>query len=213
MLPLTSILSPSSLQSLISTHSHPDPFTNFALPRSPTDDKVAQIELIFVPFKLNDPAPEPGKTYFTLFVGLMHPLSSGSVHISSSDPHAHPVIDPRYYSEPLDKTVILAGVKFAEKVAEQEPLKSVLARRIDEVGEGEEGLWEFVKTQLQSVKHPLGTCALGKAVDGELRVKGVGGLRVVDASVIPTQVAAHTQVTVYGIAERAAEIILKGRKG
>jgi choline dehydrogenase-like flavoprotein len=49
-------------------------------------------------------------------------------------------------------------------------------------------------------------------VDGELRVKGVGGLRVVDASVIPTQIAAHTQVTVYGIAERAAEIILKGRK-
>ncbi|KAF8540022.1 hypothetical protein BDD12DRAFT_656195, partial [Trichophaea hybrida] len=209
MLPLPSILPPSSLQNLISTYSNPDPFTTFSLPRSPTDSTVAQIELIFAPFKIAGPPPEPGKSYLSLLTALMHPLSRGSVHISSPDPRKPPVIDPRYYCQPVDKAVLLAGVKFAEKVVEQEPLRSVLAKRVDVVGEGEEGLWEWVKGQISSVEHPVGTCAIGLAVDGELRVKGVKGLRVVDASVIPEQIAAHMQATVYGVAERAAEIIIE----
>jgi len=210
MLPLDSILSPTELASLTSrvlaTNPTIDPFETFVLPRNTTKNKVAQTELIFAPFKVSSPPPAPGKTYFTLLAALMHPLSRGSVHISSATAFSPPVIDPRFYSEAVDREVMLASVRFAAKVAATEPLKRELAGRTDEVPDDQ--LWEAIKNTTETVFHPVGTCAIGTVVDGNLRVKGVKGLRVVDASVIPLQLSTHPQATIYAIAERAAEIIL-----
>jgi len=213
MVSLNTILSPTELASLTSRvlASNPtiDPFSTFVLPRNSTDNKVAQIELIFLPYKITMPKASPGKTYLTIITALMHPLSRGSVHISSASPLSHPVIDNRFFSELVDREILLAAVRFAAKVGAQEPLKSELAGTTDEVPDDQ--LWEEIKTSAQTTKHPLGTCAIGTVVDGELKVKGVKGLRVADASVIPLHVSAHTQATVYAIAERAVEIILKER--
>ncbi|KAI5856048.1 hypothetical protein BZA05DRAFT_333620 [Tricharina praecox] len=213
MLPLDTFLAPGELATITSqaltTNSTIDLYDTFVLPRNNSESKVAQIEYIFAPFKSSSPAPSPGKTYFTILIALMHPLSRGSVHISSASAFSPPVIDPRFFSELVDREVLLAGVRFAAKVAAAEPLKSQLLGRTDEVPDDQ--LWEAIKTSAETVKHPVGTCAIGTVVDGKLRVKGVKGLRVVDASVIPLQLSTHTQVTVYAIAEHAVKIILGAR--
>jgi choline dehydrogenase-like flavoprotein len=215
MLPLSEVFEPAELEKLIAETESPevDPFETFALPRSSAekDNRNAQIEIVGLAESFGH-VPEPGKTYITFFSIILHPLSRGSIHITSSNPLEAPTIDPRYYSHPLDRAVMKAGYTWLDKLAEQEPLKSQLKARVDPVPSNDEELWELVQRKTESVKHPAGTCALGKVVDGLLKVKGVQGLRVVDASIMPMQVAAHTQATVYGIAERAARIILAGRK-
>lgn len=222
MIPLTWILTTSELAALtnatLSQNPTLDPFRTHTLPRTAEDSEVAQVEIIIMPNKVSATPPTPGKTYLSLFAINLHPLSRGSVHIASSNPLSPPVIDPRYYSEPVDKAIMLAAMKFAEKITQQEPLKGFIKERADVAEPGDEGLWDLIMRTTDSAKHPLGTCALGEknkggVVDGSLRIYGVQGLRVVDASVIPLQISTHTQATVYGIAERAAEIILGERGG
>jgi choline dehydrogenase-like flavoprotein len=214
MLPLSEFFEPAELEKLIAeTESEVDPFEMFALPRSSAekDNRNAQVEILAVGENFGL-VPEPGKTYVTLLSIILHPLSRGSIHITSSNPLDAPTIDPRYYSHPLDRTVMKTAYKWLDKLAEQEPVKSQLRARVDPVPNNDEEFWAHVQKKTESVKHLAGTCALGKVVDGLLKVKGVQGLRIVDASVMPIQVSAHTQATVYGIAERAAELILAGRK-
>ncbi|KAL0935584.1 choline dehydrogenase [Colletotrichum truncatum] len=160
-----------------------------------------------------------GKDYFTLIAAIMHPLSRGNVHINPANPLGAPLIDPKYLTHEYDLQAAIEAIKKCRQVALTEPLRSTW------VSEYEPGLnitteaqWrEFALKTALSIYHPVGSCAMlpkedGGVVDPTLKVYGTTNLRVVDASIIPVLISAHIQTAVYGIAERAAEIIIKAAK-
>ncbi|WYZ44524.1 hypothetical protein EsH8_VII_000960 [Colletotrichum jinshuiense] len=160
-----------------------------------------------------------GKDYFTLIAAVMHPLSRGTVHINPANPLGPPLIDPKYLSHEYDLQAAIQAIKKCRQVAFTEPLRSTW------VSEYEPGLntttdaqWrDFALKTTLSIYHPVGSCAMlpkenGGVVDPSLKVYGTKNLRVVDASIIPVLISAHIQTAVYGIAERAAEIIIAEAK-
>ncbi|PIL24204.1 hypothetical protein GSI_13957 [Ganoderma sinense ZZ0214-1] len=159
--------------------------------------------------------PEPGKRYSSMGCTIMHPLSRGSVHIVSKDPTVPPAIDTNLFSNTLDLEMVLAVLKFARQVYETNPIRQHVVRRVvptEEDYRTDDSLKEYIKNTCGCVYHPVGTAAMmpqedGGVVDPELRVYGTSNVRVVDASVLPLQLAAHTQATVYAIAEKAADVI------
>lgn len=165
------------------------------------------------------PAPVAGTPlydahFFTIFSAVMHPFARGHVHINASDPHGKPVIDPRYASNPYDLQAIIEAAKYNRRIASQPSLRHTWTAEYDPgLNVTTDAGWEeFVKSSTLSIYHPLGTCAMlpqneGGVVDPNLVVYGTENLRIVDASVIPIQPSAHIQTMVYGIAERAADII------
>ncbi|KAG5220526.1 alcohol oxidase [Salix suchowensis] len=130
--------------------------------------------------------PEPGKKYFSIFLGLLHPLSLGSVHISSTDPLAPPAIDLNVLSNDVDLDIMVDAVKYARKVVSTDALKDVVRA---EVSPGasvntDEGIKAYIKDNLATVFHPVGTAAMlsradGGVVDETLKVYGTQNLRVV----------------------------------
>lgn len=166
------------------------------------------------------PNPQPGKFISTL-VGLSHPMSTGSVHISSSDYSQSPTVDHNYLSNPIDLELHARHVRYIEEIAQASPLKSLLkpdGRRNDPLSylDGSlEKAMAYVKATSDTNYHSVGTLAMapkekGGVVDGSFRVYDVGQLRVVDASVFPIIPQSNTQSLVYVIAERAADLIKRG---
>lgn len=173
----------------------------------------------------------PGKKYATMLQMLQYPFSTGSIHIPPVKPEAktptnsndHPIIDPRYYIGPggaVDFQMMVASQKFANKICSTKPLADIIVSRVfpppssPPVKPEEEDFADWVRDSTITDWHPVGTCAMGGneaekggVVDARLRVYGVRGLRVVDASVMPLQISAHLQATVYAIAEKGAEMI------
>ncbi|KAK4993384.1 hypothetical protein LTR66_006019 [Elasticomyces elasticus] len=183
---------------------------------------VPQLEVIFsdgytgvkgYPAKTSDLY---GKEFFTLIAGIQHPFSRGSVHINSSNPAGKPVINPNYLGCEYDLQAAIAATKFNRKIASTAPLKDAW---IDEYEPGSavgtEAQWrDFAKNTTLSLYHPVGTCAMlprneSGVVSPELIVYGTSNLRIVDASVVPILPSAHLQTAVYGIAERAAVMIIE----
>jgi len=161
----------------------------------------------------------PGGPFLTLIGTLMHPLSRGSVHIDPAAPlTGKPRIDPRYLSNPYDLQALVESVRFAGRVARTEPMRSMWTEEFEpgsRVAMGDDAqVAEFVKANVLSFFHPVGTAAMmplkdGGVVDKDLRVHGVRNLRVVDASVFPFILSAHIQTAVYGVAEIAAQKIVQ----
>ena len=156
-------------------------------------------------------APPPGVGRFTLGVSLQYPSSRGSVHITSSDPFQHPAIDQAYLSHPADLEVLCAALRYSDKVFQVPRLAECVAERWlprPEVDINDRAqLEDYVRKHSSSEYHPLGTAAIGKVVDSRLRVKGVQGLRVCDASVFPTNISGNLMATVYAVAEKGADMI------
>ncbi|KAK5163580.1 uncharacterized protein LTR77_010529 [Saxophila tyrrhenica] len=156
-----------------------------------------------------------GKGFFTIIAGLMHELARGSVHINSSEPGVNPAYDPAFASNAYDLQGLVAMAKYIRKVANTAPLANTWVSEyepgVEEVQTDEE--WEeYVRENVNTFYHPVGTCAMlprkeGGVVDPGLKVYGTRNLRVVDASVIPLLLSAHPQSGIYGIAERAAETV------
>lgn len=148
---------------------------------------------------------------------LEHPLSRGSVHASSTDPLDHPTIDPRYLSHPLDIKLLSRIALHLRTVATTPPLSDLLVDGGTALQPGyveltPDKVEAWIRNNAQSEYHPVGTCAMmpraaGGVVDERLRVYGVRGLRVVDASVFPLVPRANIQSLVYAVAERAADFI------
>ncbi|WP_329793617.1 GMC oxidoreductase [Lentzea sp. DG1S-22] len=144
------------------------------------------------------------------------PHSKGKLWLKSSGPAEKPALDFGYFTHPdgYDEQTLVDGFKIAREIAAREPLKSWLAREIapgPDVTSDEE-LSEYGRRAAHTVYHPAGTCAIGSVVDGDLKVIGLEGLRVVDASVFPTMPTVNPMVTVLMIGERAADLI-RGARG
>ena len=159
---------------------------------------------------------QPG---MTLTVYQCRPESKGSIHTKSADPAAAPAIRPNFLAEELDRQTVVAGMKIGRGIINN----AVLDRyRAFEMNPGpryqtDDELLEFARLNGQTTYHVTGTCKMGQdpmaVVDDELRVHGVAGLRVVDASIMPTLVSGNTNAAVIMIAEKAADMIKAAAAG
>lgn len=156
---------------------------------------------------------QPG---MTIGVTQLRPESRGTIHAVSPDHMAAPSIRPNFLATEEDRRVMIEGMKIARHVVEQPPMASF---REVEMAPGPicrtDSDWlEFARTNGQTIYHICGTCRMGTddmaVTDPELRVRGIAGLRVVDASVMPTIVSGNTQAAVFMIAEKGADLILAG---
>jgi choline dehydrogenase len=188
---------------------------SMGLLRSTAEMATPDIQVMFVDMPLREdtlPGPAIGEGY-TLVVALMLPHSRGSVRLAGPTPVASPVIDPNYYADRRDLDAMSAGLCAARKIG---GASSLDRWRGDEVLPGPkvhdvESILGYIRKNFRSYSHYGGTCRIGTkdggVVDTELRVHGVNGLRVADASVMPAPVSGNTNATVYAIAERAAALI------
>ena len=155
---------------------------------------------------------------FTMSICNLRPQSRGEVTINSKNPEDLPKIIPNYLSTQSDQKIAIDSIKVARKIANASPLKQHI---LDEFVPGgslvsDEDLLEAAKNNSQSIYHPVGTCKMGNdkdsVVDDQLKVYGVKGLRVVDASIMPELVSGNTNAPTMMIAEKAAAMILSDNK-
>jgi len=174
-----------------------------------------QIQIIDVPLfaPLLPPPLVPAGQGFSIAFSAITPASRGSVRLASADPAAPPRVDPNYYADPRDLDVMAAGLRVARAMGRSAALQPW---RVQEVLPGPDvhdldRVRTYLYKSLRTYSHHVGTCRIGTddlaVVDTSLRVHGIQGLRVADASVMPSIVSANTIATVYGIAERAAALI------
>ena len=139
---------------------------------------------------------------------VLSPAGRGSVTLASADPTAKPRIAHRYYTEPADLATAVAGLRIGLELARQPALQPYLEHPVSVPESGADAdLRAFARRHTATLFHPAGTCAIGTVVDAELRVRGVAGLRVADASVMPTVPRGNTNAPVIAIAEKAADLL------
>jgi choline dehydrogenase len=154
---------------------------------------------------------------FTASVCQLRPESRGRIVPRSADPGAPPAIHPNYLATTTDQRVIVEGVKLSRRLVATQALAPYVRAERDPGPEvqGDEQLLQWVRDTAQTIYHPVGTCKMGlggdarAVVDPRLRVHGLEGLRVVDASIMPTLVSGNTNAPTIMIAEKAADMILK----
>ena len=156
-------------------------------------------------------APPDGKQRLSLLVCLEHPLSRGSVHITSTDPKEAPRIDPGYFRNNADAKILAEGIKWMDKVAQRPVLAKSIGERVlppqNASIETEEERIDFVKNHISTQYHLIGTCTMGEVVDDKLKVKGAKNLRVIDASVFPGHVSGNIMASTYMVAEKGADLV------
>jgi choline dehydrogenase len=145
----------------------------------------------------------------TLNSAYLRPRSRGTVRLASADPLAAPLIDPNYWADAYDREMSIRGLKLAREIMGQEGLKPyVLAERLPGPGVVSDAeYFDYACRHAKTDHHPAGTCRMGVVVDHALRFNGIDGLRVVDASVMPTVVSSNTNAATIMIAEKAADMV------
>ena len=150
---------------------------------------------------------------FTFSVCQLRPESRGHVRLRSPDPLEPPAMQPHYLSTPLDRQTTLAGVRAARAIAATPAMKPYVEREFKPGAqiEGDDALLEFCRNTGATIFHPTGTARMGSdplaVVDARLRVHGLGGLRVVDCSAMPTLVSGNTNAPAVMLAEKAVDLI------
>jgi len=146
---------------------------------------------------------------------LLTERSRGTVRLASNDPTAKPIVHNAFYSEGDDMQRMIAGLRLALDICGQDAMKPYCAEPFNTpVGDSDETLRAHAARTTFAIYHPVGTCRMGTdagaVVDAQLRVNGLEGLRVVDASVMPTVPRGNTNAPTIALAERAAELIRHG---
>ncbi|TFV57486.1 glucose-methanol-choline oxidoreductase [Mycobacterium sp. PS03-16] len=186
--------------------------------RSRPDLDLPDLELIFAPAPFFDEGiGDPYDGHAVVFGPiLLTPHSRGTVTLRSADPAAKPLIDPRYLTDDAgaDRAALMEGLRISARIAQSPILRDdlgTLARPLQCRELDEATLEKALTTCSQTLYHPVGTCRMGRddasVVDPELRVRGVHGLRVADASVMPVIIRGHTHAPAVLIGERAADLV------
>jgi len=145
-------------------------------------------------------------------VCVLRPKSRGEIRLSSNDPTATPVIDPNYFDDPDDLHRTIKGAHLVHRIFETPAFKGLVGDRLYlPNGADDTMLVEDIRNRADTIYHPVGTCRMGTdegaVVDPSLRVNGVDGLRVVDASVMPALISGNTNAPTIMVAEKAADLI------
>jgi choline dehydrogenase-like flavoprotein len=202
--------------------------TNFgeggAFIRSTPDEPIPDLQLHFVVGKLVD---HGRKTVFghgySCHVCVLRPRSRGSVQLASADPLAAPLIDPAFLREDDDTHRLVRGFKLMRQILAQPALAQHGGREVaaSAAAQTDAQIEAYIRQHADTIYHPVGTCRMGPAesaasgrsvVDAELRVHGLQGLRVVDASVMPQIVGGNTNAPTIMIAEKAADLIRQAQR-
>ncbi|HYZ67732.1 MAG TPA: GMC family oxidoreductase N-terminal domain-containing protein [Mycobacterium sp.] len=186
--------------------------------RSRPDLEYPDLELIFAPAPYFEEGI--GKPYdrHAVVMGavLLKPRSQGAITLRSSDPKDKPIIDPRYLTDDAgeDRAALMSGLRMCAEIAQSPALGGLLgkiARPKGATSLDDETLERALKSLSHTLYHPVGTCRMGRddssVVDPRLRVRGIEGLRVADASVMPTIIRGHTHAPCVLIGEKAADLI------
>jgi choline dehydrogenase-like flavoprotein len=172
------------------------------------------IQLHFVISVVDDHARRLHLGYgYSCHVCALRPHSRGSVYLQSDDPLADPAIDPNFLSDPRDLDTTIKGAKLTRAIMQTEPLASYAKRELFDVTDNmTDTQWEqHIRARADTIYHPVGTCKMGTddmaVVDPHLKVHGLQGLRVVDASIMPTLIGGNTNAPTIMIAEKCADMI------
>lgn len=150
---------------------------------------------------------------YSCHVCALRPYGRGEVFLQNADPFAAPGIDPAYLSDPRDLATLIRGARLVRTIMQAPAMRPYVGRELfgvhDDMTDAE---WEHhIRARADTIYHPVGTCRMGHdplaVVDPQLRVRGVDGLRVVDASIMPTLIGGNTNAPTIMIAERAADFI------
>ena len=181
--------------------------------RSSDEQPAPDLQIHAIPGALTEDPPF-GQADHGISVGvcLLTPRSRGEVYLANPEPTAKPHIMHRYFADEDDMRRMEASVALVMELARQDALVPFCSEPLQTPSSGaEDDMRAFIRRHAQTLYHPVGTCAMGadddSVVDTELRVRGVEGLRVVDASVMPTVTRGNTNAPTIAIAERAADLI------
>lgn len=151
----------------------------------------------------------------TIGVSQLRPQSKGSIHIRSAHPTQAPSIRPNFLAEEVDRECLVGAMQIARRIVERPALSGFIAHEMQPgAAITSTGDWlSFARGSGQTIYHPLGTCRMGEdelaVVDSRLRVRGLEGLRVIDASVMPTMVSGNIQAAVMMVSEKGADLVLE----
>ncbi len=182
------------------------------------DDDRPDLQFHFVPAMLDDHGRNRLKGHgYTLHMCVLRPESRGQIKLKSADPSEHPQIQANYLDVEHDLKLMIEGFKIQRKILAAPAFD---AYRADEIFPGsetqtDEQITDFIREKAESIYHPIGTCKMGvdemAVVDPNLQVHGIEGLRVVDASVMPTLVSGNTSAPTIMMAEKISDVIIKAR--
>ncbi|WP_301102979.1 choline dehydrogenase [Propionivibrio sp.] len=192
-----------------------------AVARSTPEEELPDLQFHFSPGKLRDHARDLlflcGDGY-SLHVCNLRPKSRGEICLASADPQAAPLIRANYLTHPEDIEHLLRGFKLARRIFAARAFDAYRGREISPGREvkSDEDIRRFIRQQAETIYHPVGTCKMGSdalaVVDASLRVHGLSGLRVVDASIMPLLVGGNTNAPAIMIAEKASDMIMAARR-
>jgi choline dehydrogenase len=190
-------------------------FEATAFLRSTPDVDCPDLQLVFQPARRNKGTfPFPLGHGFAISVVHLYPKSRGRVSLASPDPRAAPVVDPNLLGVASDLPPTLHGLELARRIIASPPFARYRAHEVQPgtAAQGSDALAEYVRRVAMTVHHPVGSCRMGRdpdaVVDPELRVHGISGLRVADASIFPRVVGGNTNAAVVMVAEKAADMML-----
>jgi choline dehydrogenase len=187
-----------------------------AVARSSPDEERPDLQFHFSPGKLRDHArdlPFLCGDGYSLHVCNLRPKSRGDIRLASRDPYAKPLIRANYLSDPDDVEHLLRGVRLARRILAAHAFDAYRGREIvpGSAVQSDDEIRDFIRDAAETIYHPIGTCKMGNdaqaVVDAQLRVHGIAGLRVVDASIMPLLVGGNTNAPTVMIAEKASDLI------
>ncbi|MEM1400284.1 MAG: GMC oxidoreductase, partial [Pseudomonadota bacterium] len=153
---------------------------------------------------------------FTASVTQLRPESIGHLTLRSNDFRQHPAIYPNYLATERDRQTMIDGVRIARKISDYEPVKSLIESEYapgPDVADKDDEILEWIRNKATTIFHPTGTCKMGvddhAVVDPRLKVRGVDGLRVADASIMPVITSGNTNAPSVMIGEKASDLILQ----